>query len=152
MRKLSYIVLLFIIGGCAGRDVQKTENAPAQVGIVNHTGNYIYSASVDGDGGGFMEKWRGGHANICCASIPVVWHPGIVVLVRWNMPVGHDDVFKEKYVEIEKYDGPGDIYLHFFPNDIVRVVVSNYAGFGKHHPIPPPEEPVEMTVKEGGHD
>jgi len=31
--------------------------ATAQVGIVNHTGQYIYSASVDGAGGGI---WRDG--------------------------------------------------------------------------------------------
>jgi hypothetical protein len=36
------------------------------------------------------------------------------VLVRWNMPEGHNDVIKKKIVEVEK---TGIIYLHFFPND-----------------------------------
>ncbi|MNN24641.1 hypothetical protein D3C81_1380800 [compost metagenome] len=82
-----------------------------------------------------MARWGAGGANICCASIPRVWHPGMNVLVRWNMPEGHTDVIKEKMVEIEKYGRPGDIYMHFFENDEVRVVVSNDAGYGKDHPI-----------------
>lgn len=123
------------------------DSAPAQVGIVNHTGNYIHSASVRGDevgggGGGGMSAWGAGHANICCSSIPRVWHPGIKVLVRWNMPEGHTYRWKEKIVEVEKYDETGDIYLHFFANDEVRVVVANAAGYSRKHPIaPPPEQP-----------
>ena len=123
------------------------DSATAQVGIVNHTSNFIYSASLSGDevpggGGGGMSAWGAGGANICCTSIPRTWHPGIKVLVRWNMPKGVVDVWKEKIVEIEKYDRPGSIYLHFFPNDEVRVVVSNAAGYSSKHPIaPPPEQP-----------
>lgn len=110
------------------------DRATAQVGIVNHTGNFIYSASFSGDevrngGGGGMSQWGAGGAEICCTSIPRVWQPGIKVTVYWNMPVGVVDVLKEKIVEVEKYDEPGDIYLHFFPNDEVRVVVSNAAGY-----------------------
>ena len=40
------------------------------------------------------------------------------------MPEGVKDVVKEKIVEVEKYDEPGDIYLNFFPNDKVRVVIT----------------------------
>ncbi len=129
------------------------DSAPAQVGIVNHTGNYIHSASVRGDevgggGGGGMSAWGAGDANICCSSIPLVWHPGIKVLVRWNMPEGVVDVWKEKIVEVEKYDRPGSIYMHFFPNDEVRVVVSNAAGYGSKHPIPRTRKPATTETKE----
>ncbi|CDG84881.1 hypothetical protein GJA_4273 [Janthinobacterium agaricidamnosum NBRC 102515 = DSM 9628] len=51
------------------------------------------------------------------------------------MPEGHTDIFKEKIVEVEKYDEAGDIYMHFFPNDEVRVVVSNARGASSAHPI-----------------
>jgi hypothetical protein len=72
------------------------KTAPAQVGIVNHTGSYIYSASVNGAGGGNMSEWGAGGASICCASIPRVWYPGMKVRVRWNMPIGRNDVIKKK--------------------------------------------------------
>jgi hypothetical protein len=114
---------------------KENTTASAQVGIVNHTGKFIYSATVDGSGGGTMSRWSAGLANICCATIPDVWRPGIKVLVRWDMPEGHTHIVKEKIVEVEKYDEPGSIYMHFFSNDEVRVVVSNAAGYSKKHPI-----------------
>ena len=130
-----------MIAGCAAPQDPTLARAPAQVGIVNHTGNFIYSASVDGYGGGPMARWGAGHAGICCASIYAVWHPGIKVLVEWDMPEGHQHIWKQKMVEVEKYDAPSDIYMHFFPNDEVRVVVSNWAGYGRGHPIVPPVKP-----------
>lgn len=141
MKWIMYLTSALLLTSCAAQtphdnEVKQSATATAQVGIVNHTGSYIYSASVDGAGGGNMARWGAGGANICCTSIPRVWHPGMKVLVRWNMPEGHTDVIKEKMVEIEKYDRPGDIYMHFFDKDEVRVVVSNEAGYGKNHPIP----------------
>lgn len=142
MKWLAYLIVCLSLGACAAREpTSERSTATAQVGIVNHTGNYIYSATVDGSGGGHMSAWGAAVANMCCTSIPRIWYPGMKVLVRWNMPVGHTDVYKEKIVEVEKYDEPGDIYVHVFPNDEVRVIVSNIAGFSRSHPIPPPLEP-----------
>ncbi|MCM2567029.1 DUF3304 domain-containing protein [Janthinobacterium kumbetense] len=140
MKWIIYLGAALLLNGCAFKarqveDVNPSPTATAQVGIVNHTGKYIYSASVDGAGGGNMARWGAGLANICCTSIPRVWYPGMKVRVRWNMPEGHTDVVKEKMVEVEKYDEPGDIYMHFFPDDEVRVVVSNSGGGAKTHPI-----------------
>lgn len=145
MKWLITLISALGLAACAGLANEARDTAPetatAQVGIVNHTGNYIYSASVDGAGGGKMSAWSAGIANICCTSIPRIWHPGMKVRVRWNMPIGRQDVIKEKIVEIEKYERPGSIYLHFFPNDEVRVIVSNIGGPSSEHPIPPPVKP-----------
>jgi hypothetical protein len=139
MKWLMILLAVLSLSACAGlTDDAAPATASAQVGIVNHTGNYIYSASVDGAGGGKMSAWSGGTANICCASIPRVWHPGITVRVRWNMPIGRQDVIKEKTVEVERYDETGSVYLHFFPNDEVRVVVSPVGPRNPKHPIPLP--------------
>lgn len=136
------MVCVALLSGCVTAQ-QKAQDAraAAQVGIVNHTGKYIYSATVDGSGGGRMSAWGAGIANICCTSIPRVWYPGMKVLVQWNMPDGIKDVIKEKIVEVEKYDETGSIYLHFFPNDEVRVVVSVVGPLNPHHPIPAPVKP-----------
>ena len=142
MSGLASLIAALLLAGCVTAQ-QRTESdfATAQVGIVNHTGNFIYSATVDGAGGGTMSAWGAGSANICCTSIPSVWHPGMNVLVQWDMPIGHTHVVKEKVVEVEKYDETGDIYMHFFPNDEVRVVVSWVGPRNPRHPIPLPVEP-----------
>lgn len=140
MKRFIHLFTLAIavaFSGCALRQsqAQASDRATAQVGIVNHTGNYIDSASVEGAGGGNMARWGEGIANICCTSIPRVWYPGMKVLVRWNMPIGIQDVIKEKMVEVEKYEIPGSIYMHFFPNDEVRVVVSRVGPGNPAYPI-----------------
>lgn len=145
MKWLIALLAALSLSACASLADDARDEAPAtataQVGIVNHTGNYIYSASVDGAGGGNMNAWGAGVASVCCTSIPRVWRPGMKVLVRWNMPIGRQDVIKEKIVEVEKYERPGSIYLHFFPNDEVRVIVTNIGGPSTEHPIPPPVKP-----------
>ncbi|MCA1861053.1 DUF3304 domain-containing protein [Janthinobacterium sp. HSC-3S05] len=133
-----FAALLLSACGLKTRQLKDTGPRPtagAQVCIVNHTGEFIYSASVDGAGGANMARWGAGGAEVCCTSIPRVWYPGMMVLVRWDMPDGLKHIIKEKMVEVEKYDRPGDIYMHFFSNDEVRVVVSNVDGDSKNHPI-----------------
>ncbi|MYM95825.1 DUF3304 domain-containing protein [Duganella vulcania] len=147
-RHLFAMTSALAISGCALHQsrAQPSDRATAQVGIVNHTDNYIYFASVDGAGGGNMGARGAAVANICCTSIPRVWYPGMKVLVRWNMPVGVQDVMKEKVVEVEKYDSPGSIYINFFPNDAVRVVVSRVGPRNPAYPIHLPGNPSAPTA------
>lgn len=146
MKWIWVLLTALSLSACAGLDEEKSSAASAmesaQVGVVNHTGNYIYSASVNGAGGGNMAAWGAGVASVCCTTIPRVWYSGMKVRVRWDIPIGHTHNVKEKVVEVEKYDESGDVYLHFFPNDEVRVVVTSIVGFGSKHPIPPPVKPV----------
>ena len=159
MKWLASLVCALLLSSCAAQQKVEDPTAGAQVGVVNHTSKYIYSSSIDGipngdlptvsgAAGGNMSAWGVGGAGICCASIPRVWYPGMKVLVRWNMPEGVKDVVKEKIVEVEKYDEPGSIYLHFFPNDEVRVVITSTAGYSLKHPIPPPVKPGTSTPTE----
>ena len=74
--------------------------------------------------------------------VPVTWTPGMKVKVRWK-PNGRDYV--EKTTTIPRYEKAAMLIVHFFPNDEVRVVVSNYYPESPNHPIdwnspvPPPE-------------
>ncbi|NMG75456.1 DUF3304 domain-containing protein [Aromatoleum diolicum] len=144
MKWILVFACALFLNACAVLAKKESPTATAQVGIVNHTGKYIYSATVDGSGGGNMPAWGAGVADICCTSIPRVWYPGMKVLVRWNMPEGIKDVIKEKVVEIEQYNETGSIYMHFFPNDEVRVVVSWVGPRNPKHPIPPPAKPAAL--------
>ena len=146
MKWLAGLISTVLLAGCVtAQQKAQSDYATAQVGIVNHTGKYIYSATVDGSGGGNMSAWGAGSADICCTSIPRVWYPGMKVLVQWNMPEGVKDVIKEKIVEVERYDRPGSIYMHFFPNDEVRVVVSWVGPRNPNHPIPLPVKPASTA-------
>jgi hypothetical protein len=145
-RWLFPLLVVLTFSGCVARDYQEpaassVASVQAQVGIVNHTGSYIYSASVNGAGGGNMARWGAGMASICCVAMPRDWYPGLMVTVRWNMPEGSQDRIREKRVEVERYDTPGSVYLHFFPHDALRVVVSNLGPMHPEHPIPPPVKP-----------
>ena len=151
MKRIAYLIPLAIaiaLTGCALRATraEPSDSATARIGIVNHTGSYIYSASVDGSGGGNMSAWGAASAGVCCTSIPRAWYPGMKVRVRWNMPIGGQSVIKEKVVEVEKYDSLGDIYLNFFPDDEVRVVVSRNGPRAPDYPIPHLGKPINSPL------
>jgi len=141
MKILSTFGLLFF-AACSTQPKADDSTYGASIGIVNHTAKYIDSASVNEAGGANMGAWGAGAANVCCATVPDKWYPGMKSLVRWDMPEGSKHIVKEKLVEVEKYDEPGgSIYIHIFPNDEVRVVISRYAGWSPKHPIAAPVKP-----------
>lgn len=149
MKCLWIVLFAFAVSACGtSPDEDAPQRASAMVGVVNHTDRFIYSASVDGAGGDAMDEYSAGGASVCCTTIPVKWYPGMKVTVRWNMPIGRQYVVKEKVVEVERYDEPASIYLHFFPNDVVRVIVTDYGGSSTKHPIPAPVKPAGWKRKE----
>lgn len=137
-------LLALVLSGCGTRpiDAEDEEMYGASVGIVNHTDKYVYSAGVNGAGGGTMSEFGAGGAGVCCARLPAKWRPGLMANVRVTFAVGRKLTRLEKTVEVERYDTPGSIYIHLFPDDQVRVVVSEYAGYSSGHPIPRPVKPV----------
>ena len=144
---LGIVLVALSITACKSAPPVESEYYGAQIGIVNHTDRYIDSASVGGEGGGNSYGYHTGVANICCVRVPVKWHPGLQLVVRWNMPDNITPVRKEKIVDVEKYDEPGSIYVHFFPDDHVRIVVTNWASDSKKHPIPPPPRELWENLK-----
>ncbi|WP_083941140.1 DUF3304 domain-containing protein [Pseudoduganella violaceinigra] len=144
--KLLGIIFVALLVACSTPSKRDDSVYGASVGIVNHTSKYIHSATVDGAGGANMSAWGAGGGEVCCAMLPRKWHPGIQMLVRWNMPEGSKSIYKEKMVEVEKYEEDGSIYIHIFPNDEVRVVVSSYWGSSPNHPIKPPQKPASPPV------
>ncbi|MBB3212096.1 hypothetical protein FHW67_001364 [Herbaspirillum sp. Sphag1AN] len=65
-------------------------------------------------------------------ALPEKWTPGMKVRVRWK-PDSREWI--EKTTNIMKYDRVGNIYVHFFEHDQVRVVAANSNGASPHHPI-----------------
>lgn len=84
-----------------------------------------------------VEVWPVGERETPISAAPQfrVFGPGMKVRVRWDMPEEHIHNVKEKIVEVEKCDQTGDVYMHFFPNDEVRVVVSPDGPGAPSYPI-----------------
>lgn len=144
MRWLWIGFLALGLSGCASLPAAQDDGpkmASAMVGIVNHTDKYVYSASVNGAGGGNMDEYAAGGAEVCCAMIPSKWYPGLKAKVRVTLAVGRKLTGVDKVVDVERYETPGSIYIHIFPNDRILVVVSRYPGYSKAHPISAPVKP-----------
>jgi len=139
---LGAIVGTVLLAGCAASGGEQAETYGAQIGIVNHTSSYIYSASVDGGGGGTSFPFHAGIANICCVTLPRIWRPGLEFVVRWDVPEGSKHNVREKVVTVERYDETGSLYVHFFEDNEIRIVVTEWYPGSRNHPIQvPPQDP-----------
>lgn len=88
--------------------------------------------------GGAEVRWlaTGGEKG-CCLNLPATWRPGMKVRVDWDEE-DRDVIYPEKYskeLEIPRYDQAADLYVVFYPNHEIEVVVSvgepgqpNWAG------------------------
>ncbi len=148
--KLAIAVFLpLTITACAVGASGKPEEYGAQIDIVNHTDRYIYSTSVGNSGGGNATTYTAGVANVCCVTLPEVWRPGIEFLVQWDMPVNGNHIYKEETAIVEEYSEPGSLYLHIFPGDKVRIVVSKWFGGSDKHPIMAPDKKAILRGRQG---
>lgn len=55
--KTLWALSMVLLAGCSTSSAVDDSSYGASVGIVNHTGQFIYSASANGGGGGHMEAW-----------------------------------------------------------------------------------------------
>ena len=160
-RAMALLAVLVVLGGCsqpqktmseedvagerylaarqAIRDAKSVPVAYVSMGCTGH-GNvgYIHSYAVQETVHGQFS--RGMISGLSCGGtviagypVPRAWTPGMKVKVRWK-PNGRDYI--EKTTTIPRYDAIGMLYVHFFPNDEVRVVVSQVGVLNPEHPIP----------------
>jgi len=137
-----------MLSGCAGSGVSTRDNdrayINASIGPVNHTDQFLYGFRVNGAFGANANAYGGGLAGTCCVRLPRVYRPGLTVDIDYDLTL--DDGSKHNWktkigVPVEPYTEPGDVYVHFFPNDQIRVVVSNPGPRSSKHPIPRPVNP-----------
>ncbi|MFJ4290146.1 DUF3304 domain-containing protein [Cupriavidus sp. NPDC089707] len=150
-RRLSLLIAMLALallsacasGGLSTRDDDKSY-INVSLGAANHTGQYLYGFTVNGAFGANVREYGAAGPGTCCVRLPRVWRPGLTVDIEYDLLIndGRDDNWKtKKGVPVEPYTKPGSVYVHFFPNDVIRVVVSNWYPNGEGHPIPFPVNP-----------
>jgi hypothetical protein len=78
-----------------------------------------------GGGDGATPFSSGGH--VCCFGIPDQWHPGLQVVVVYQLEPETTE-YRRKLVDVPPYAGgeAGDIWLIVYEDESVEAVVSNY--------------------------
>ncbi|MDF0604039.1 DUF3304 domain-containing protein [Neisseriaceae bacterium TC5R-5] len=129
------LAAVLLVTACSSLGKNDDERIGVSMSGVNHTNKFIYEYYINGAYGSNLSKNNISGATSCCVVIPQKWRPGLKVEITWNMPDGIVDNLKKKTVEIEPYDKPGQVFVHFFDNDVIRVVSSNIYPEDIDHPV-----------------
>ena len=143
-----------------------TQPVPDRLGApiegYSHTSAAINRFSVNGNGGPNLAPNGYGGGQMCCAPLPVKWHPGLTVVVEWEKdPTPYDSVNwpKPRYsdawrkaareneakytrhravVPVARYERLGVVNVHFLPCNQVAVtaglILPGTAGYPYHFP------------------
>ena len=140
------LLLVMLMSGISLQGCAKSE--PERLGTpiegYSHTSAAINRFSVNGNGGPNLAPYGYGGGQMCCAPLPVKWHPGLTVVVEWekdpnphasaNWPPLGTDGYRAAYklhaakytrhravVAVAPYDELGAIDVHFLPCNQVAV-------------------------------
>jgi hypothetical protein len=146
-------IVLYVGYSAYFSSAREDEFAPTGIVGVQHLG-HDYNISefyVNKYNGTNVGREGGGGGSVCCIMIPVKWHPGLIVEVRWEVADWSHENRKEiaagnfnsvttkgmyiAKVPVEKYEVAGDVFVHFFPQGRVRVVSTMYSVLSSLHPV-----------------
>ena len=107
-----------VLGACDAARSGKT--VPAELTGYNHTDNTIGAFYVNGEWGGNITSGSGGGKFVCCVELPVPWHDGLTVRVKWE---DHDGVIHERDVAVPQYDPRtlSTMNVHFLRSGEIKV-------------------------------
>lgn len=120
-----------LLASCAPVQASKPQFVGAAVRSINYGGKEVVLLVRDpkdksnGSGGDSLNPYSAG-GTICCFSIPLVWHPGLQVIVRYEFYP--DPTWHEQVVDVPPYpDGiAGDIWLAMHEDGRAEAVVSSF--------------------------
>lgn len=148
------ILASLLLAGCL-----EEEKVGLSYHAYNHTDQHIVAIVINGQGGILDASAHGEGGGVCCVVLPKKWRPGLMATIKWRLEgdwlkdeQGKEVIrdgkkvlvpgpWKEGTVEVPKYDnskGMGDFYMHFFPNDEVKVLVALFGAGHPSHPYPHP--------------
>ena len=147
-RSALLLVLSALLAGCLEEEKESTSYV-----AYNHTDEGIVSIIVNGEGGILHAEPQSGGGQMCCVILPKKWRPGLTARIKWRVDgdwlkdeTGKEIIrngkrvyvpapWKERTVEVPKYEREmGWFYIHFLPNDEVKVAVTRYGPGRAEHP------------------
>ena len=133
---------LAALGGCKPEAFKQffseaVKPVPDHVSVMTDSVNYMYQRSVkytlydlsqtppQAIGGAIVDRLTSGGEKGCCISLPTTWKPGMKVRLQWHES-DHDNIYEDhsRDLEIPRYGKASDLYVVFYPNHEVEVVVS----------------------------
>ncbi|WP_444844461.1 DUF3304 domain-containing protein [Duganella caerulea] len=120
-----------LLAGCAHAEAAPPKNLGVAVRSINYSGKEVVLMVIDpkdkknGGGGDALNPYSAG-GTICCFSIPAEWHPGLQVIVKYNLYP--DPAWHEQLVDIPPYpEGiAGEIWLAMHEDGRAEAVVSQF--------------------------
>jgi hypothetical protein len=118
-----------------------TDNASIELSGLNYTNVGIADFSVNDYGGHGIEPNGGGGKFVCCVTVSRNWNSGMKVTVRWTEDAAVPSTLKERVVDVPKYKEQdiGSFVVHFYPGDIVKVLVTTKIVGHPDYPYPRPK-------------
>ncbi len=129
---------LLLLGACDAEP-----NANIEVSGLNYTDTDISIFSVNGYAGHGIYPGDGGGKFVCCIAVPRQWREGMRVTVGWTADDRRQDAWKERIVEVPRYakNEIGAFVVHFYPGDVVKVLVTDKIVGHPEYPYPRPKKP-----------
>jgi hypothetical protein len=133
---ISSFFLTFVLIACS-----ETSDADIELSGLNYTDIGISTFSVDGYHGPGIYPNGGGGKFVCCVTIPRRWHAGMKVTVRWTEDERVPGAWKERVVSVPEYtkQNMGSFVVHFYPRDIVKVLLTEKIEGHPDYPYPRPK-------------
>jgi hypothetical protein len=138
VNKKIWNLLLILVLGLAGCVEERGANV--ELSGLNYTDVGISTFSVNGYNGPGIYPNGGGGKFVCCVTIPRKWHAGMTVTVKWIEDKRTQTATKERIVDVPSYTAQdiGTFVVHFYPGDVVKVLVTAKVEGHPDYPYPRP--------------
>ena len=106
----------------------------------NYTDEQVSAFTVNGYSGPNIYPHNTG-GFVCCISIPEQWKQGMTVTIKWTAHRNANPIpWKTQVVEVPRYtrNDISRFAVHFFPNDVVKVLVTKMGPGHPEYPYPMP--------------
>jgi hypothetical protein len=162
---LGLLIPVALLSGC----FEERKEGVSYVGV-NHSDEDVADVTINGSGGIMAAYPHGTSGDVCCVTVPAKWKPGLSVTIAWE-DGGRwllDDQGKEvirkgktvlvrgqrktKVVSVPQYAAPETLWIHFFPNDEVKLAMSKYGPGHALHPLANPEHEKFLRWKKSFED